>query len=339
MSKAEILVSAVAVLGDHAAILPAFIEEVGAVLDQHYSNYEIVLIDNGSTDGTEKIARQMLSVHKCVRYLRLTRRTDHETAIMAGLDAVIGDYVVTLHPDFDPPAEIVPLVDGCRSGNDLVLGVDKQPCTSGPVYRALRYLFLSMYRRLIGIEFVTGATGLRCLTRQAVNALVKVRLRRRFFPLVATDLGLRTVVHCYNRMSRSGQHPKPDLFRAVRGGMSILVHNSITPLRLASSLGIFGSLLSFFYSIYVIAIYLFKSDVMPGWTTLSLLMSGLFAFVFLMLALMGEYLGRLLEESPDRPLYHVRDEQSSAILLSDLNRRNVLDRSEVPESELRGGAS
>ena len=114
----------------------------------------------------------------------------------------------------------------------------------------------------------------------------------------------------------------------MRLGLSVLVHNSLVPLRIASALGLLGSALSLLYSLYVVAIYLFKQDVMPGWTTLSLAVSGLFGLAFLMLALMGEYLGRLLEESSARPLYHLRDEVSSAVMLAE-TRRNVLDRSDA----------
>ena len=108
----------------------------------------------------------------------------------------------------------------------------------------------------------------------------------------------------------------------------MLVHYSILPLRLVSLLGLLGSGLSLLYSAYVVVIYIFKSDVMPGWTTLSLQVSGLFAIVFLMMALLSEYVGRLLEESPDRPLYFLRDEQSSAVMLADPKRKNVLSHSQ-----------
>jgi dolichol-phosphate mannosyltransferase len=173
---------------------------------------------------------------------------------------------------------------------------------------------------------VTGLTGLRALSRQAVNSIVKVRLRRRYFAAIAADIGLKSKFHSYTRISRSGGRPRFSFLRGFRVGLSVLVHNSITPLRMASGLGLIGSFLSLIYSLYVLGVYIFKQDVIPGWTTLSLAMSGLFAIVFLMLALMGEYLGRLLEESADRPLYHIRDELSSAVMLSDLSRRNVLDR-------------
>ncbi len=324
MAKADVLVSAVAVLRDHAAVLPAFLDDLAPVLDRHYANYEVVLVDNGSADDTPAVARKLLARHPCVRYVRLSRPGHDETAVMAGLDAAIGDYVITLHPDFDPPAELVPMVETCQAGTDLVVGVDRDPPRPGPAYRALRAAFLGLARRLVGVSLVTGATGYRALTRQAVNALVKVRLRRRYFPVVAADVGLTMAVHPYARISRSGGRPAQRLWRAVWLGLSVLVHNSIVPLRVASALGLAGSALSFLYSLYVVGVYLFKRDVMPGWTTLSLQVSGLFGILFLILALLGEYVGVVLEETSDRPLYHVREERSSAVMLPDRARRNVL---------------
>ena len=338
MAKADILVSAVAVVRDQSAVLPAFIEEASEILKHNYANYEVLLIDNGSADDTDKVVRYLLGRMPCIRYSRLTRPVGYETALMAGLDAAIGDYVVTLDPDLDPPAELVTMVEMCRSGTDLVLGVERTPPHTGPAYSALRKVFLSLARRLIRIELQTGTTGLRTISRQGVNALVKVRLRRRYFAVVVADVGLKTAAHVYDRVSRTGRQPPRSLVRAIRTGLSVLVHNSMTPLRMASGLGLTGSLLSLLYSLYVIVVYLFKPDVMPGWTTLSLAMSGLFALAFLILALMGEYLGRLLEESTDRPLYHVRDELSSAVMLADLARRNVLGLSEEPGSGERTGS-
>src|SRR5437762_3534391 len=92
MAKADILVSAVAVLRDNAAVLPAFLDDLAPVLDRHYANYEIVLVDNGSIDGVAAVIQTLLTKYACVRYVRLSRRTDDETALMAGLDAAIGDY-------------------------------------------------------------------------------------------------------------------------------------------------------------------------------------------------------------------------------------------------------
>jgi glycosyltransferase involved in cell wall biosynthesis len=326
--KADVFVSVVAVLRSYARFLPAFVAEVYRTLDERDTNFELVLVDNGSRDDTPKVVRDLLAAHKCVRYLRLSRRMKPETAMMAGLEAAIGDFVVTLHPDFDPPHEIPSVVERCRAGADVVLGVAPFPEPPGLAYRALRWAFYRAARGLLGIEPVRTNGGFRCLSRAAVNALTRVRRRRRFFALLASEIGLSTATHEYRFISRSGKSPRVNLRRSVRTAASMAVNHSAAPLRLVSVLGLGGSFLSLVYSLYVVAIYLFKQDVMPGWTTLSLQVSGLFFLVFVMLTLIGEHLGRLLDEVVDRPLYHVREEQASAVMLSDLTRRNVMDRSE-----------
>ena len=99
MVKADVFVSVVAVLRSYARFLPAFVDEVYRTLDEHYTNFELVLIDNGSRDETPQVVRELLKVHKCIRYVRLSRRMKPETAVMAGLDAAIGDFVVSIHPE------------------------------------------------------------------------------------------------------------------------------------------------------------------------------------------------------------------------------------------------
>jgi glycosyltransferase involved in cell wall biosynthesis len=326
--KTDTFASVVAVLRSYARFLPAFIDDVLSTLDEHYSNYELVLVDNGSRDETPRIVRDLLKAKKCVRYLRLSRRQNAETAVMAGLDAAIGDYVVTLHPEFDPPSEIPAMVDACRGGADVVFGIAPFPSPPGWLYRGLRRAFHRMAKGMLGVEPPRANSMYRGLSRSAVNALTRVRRRRRFFGQLASEIGLSIATHEYQFISRSGKAPRVNLRRAARSAASLAMNHSAAPMRLVSLLGLAGSLLSLLYSLYVVGIYFLKNDVMPGWTTLSLQMSGLFFLTFVMLTLIGEHLGRLIDESVDRPLYHVREEQSSSVMLSDLARRNVMDRSE-----------
>jgi glycosyltransferase involved in cell wall biosynthesis len=327
MTKADVFVSVVAVLRSYARFLPAFVAETYRTLDERYTNFELVLVDNGSRDETPAVVRDLLKAHKCVRYLRLSRRMKPETAVMAGLDAAIGDFVVTLHPEFDPPGEIPALVEKCRAGADVVFGVAPFPTPPGSLYRALRWGFYRASRTLLGLDPVRVNSGFRCLSRTAVNALTRVRQRKRFFGLLASEIGFTTATHPYRFIARAGKAPRVNLRRSARNAASMAVNHSVAPLRLVSVLGLTGSFLSLVYSLYVVGVYLSRPDVMPGWTTLSLQVSGLFFLVFVMLTMIGEHLGRLLDEAVDRPLYHVREEQASAVMLSDLARRNVMDRS------------
>lgn len=325
--KPDLLISVLAVYRDQAGVLPSFLAETAALLGRTYSNFEIVLLDNGSTDATPAAVRPLLQQYKCVRYLRLTRPLADETALTAGLDTAIGDYVVTLHPDFDPVSEIPAMVDLCRAGNEVVLGKDRSPPETGLAYRAARSVFRRVAKRIVRFDPASGLTSYRCLSRSAVNAVTRVRARRRNLGVVLEDVGLEPVFHPYSRVSRSGGSPQPSLYRAVRTGLSLLVHHSAAPLRFVSILGVLGSALSLLYSLYVIAIYLFKDDVMPGWTTLSLQVSGLAVIAFVMLTLIGESVGRVLDEQLDRPLYHIREERASSVMLADATRRNVTDHS------------
>ena len=319
--------SVVALIGDNAGILPAFVAEVSSQLDSRYSNYEVVLIDNGASPEAVAAVRKLLEQQKCVRLLRLSRQMDDETAILAGLDSTIGDFVVTMDPDLDPPNQIGPMVEQCQAGSDLVMGVDRARLAAGPFYRLARKILIWLVRWVVGVRLVRGATLLRAMDRQAVNAVTQHRLRKRYFQVVAADVGLTTATHHYDSICRSGIRRRSRLFPAMRIGLSVLVHNSNVLLRFVSALGILGSFFSLLYSIYAVVVYLTLPGVQKGWTTLSLLGSGAAFLLFLMLALIGEYLGRLLDQTSDRPLYHVREEQSSAIMLNDQSRRNVLNQS------------
>jgi len=327
MPKSDVFVSVVAVLRSYARFLPEFVREVYQLLDDRYSNFELVLVDNGARDDTHAIVRDLLKTHKCVRYLKLSRRMKAETAVMAGLDAAIGDFVVSIHPEFDPPGEIPALVEKCRGGADVVFGIAPFPHPPGALYRALRWGFYRVAHAALGLDPVRVNSGYRCLSRAAVNALTRVSLRKRFFSLLTSEIGLTTATHEYAFISRSGKSPRVNLRRAARTAASMAVNHSVAPMRLVSLLGLAGSFLSLVYSLYVVGVYFFQQDVMPGWTTLSLQVSGLFFLVFVMLTMIGEHVGRLLDEAVDRPLYHVREEQASSVMLSDLARRNVMDQS------------
>lgn len=333
MERIETLVSAVLICRNVADCLEQCVDQVCQILESRYTNYEVLIVDDHSDDDTLAVAEAALSQYACVRLIGLSRRVDFEIATMAGLEAAIGDFVVTMEPDCDPPEHIPALVDMVRGGHDIVIGKTDTTRHRGATYRFLHGVYFALAPRIMQIELRPGITGYCALSRQAVNAITRIRQRKRLFALVASETGYSMATYVYQQRAESANRRERGLLRSIRRGLSIVVNNSNVPLRLVSAVGLVGSLLCLLYGVYVFAINLLKEEVMEGWTTLSLQTSGLMFLMFLMLALIGEYMARVLDESTERPLYHLRDEKASAIMISDATRRNVLERSVEHPSE------
>src|SRR5262245_33093838 len=123
MATSDCFASVVAPLHDDADIVEGFVRDVLAVLEEHYANYELVLIDDGSTDDTAARVDALLERERCIRLVRLSRSFGRDVAISAGLDTVIGDFVVVLVPESDPPALIPEFIERCRRGAGIVYGI------------------------------------------------------------------------------------------------------------------------------------------------------------------------------------------------------------------------
>lgn len=327
MEKVDVFVSAVVRLHNSAERVEHLLGELHPLLAANYQNFEIVLVDDASGDGTIARVETLLPRFSCVRLIPLSREVGTETALTAGLEAAIGDFVVTLEPEFDPPGELLAMVEQARRGADIVAGVTDTVTGRSLPYRALRALFYRLARFFLGTDLIRGATFYRVLSRQAVNALTRIRARRRYFALLVSEIGYGLKTHPYQRRLPADHSPDLSLIEALRLGSSVLIHNTLAPLRLVAVVGVVGSLLSLLYGCYALVVFLLKRDVMPGWTTLSIQSSGLFFLLFVMLALIGEYVGRVLEETMSRPRYHLRGELTSTQMLAVQGQRNVLSSS------------
>ena len=316
----DCLVSLVAPLHDDAAIVASFVEDAYAVLSSHYENFEMILVDDGSRDGTRKVVETLLSRFDCIRYIRLSRRFGYETAISAGFEAAIGDYVVVLLPEFDPVDSIPKVVGILRNSNDLVIGRSRKPLYGLP-YRAFQNLFVRACRAFLDIELTPHTTYLMGLTRSTLNSLNKIRDRFRYVKSFSQYLGTAPVLFDYELLSRSGKRWGRTLYEAINLGIDVVVSNSIRPLRYISLLGLAVSGFNLAYFVYIGLVNFFKKNVAEGWTTLSTQNALSFFVLNLVLAVVCEYLGRVLLESKDRPLYFIAEERNSSVLISEKDKR------------------
>ena len=321
-------VSVTVPLKSDADLLEAFVLEVMDVLVANYQNFELVLVDDGSDDDTPRLVDDLLKRFPCIRYLRLSRSFGLETSILAGLDTVIGDVVVVLQPETDPPALIPKFVQLARDENCIVFGLQTRDLSDSVTYRIGRRVFARLLRGLLSIDLPWNASLFMAFSRQTLNAVIQIKDKSRALRIYGSVVGFDRRYLEYEPSSRRSELRPKGVLEGVGRGLSLIVTNSIQPLRLVTYLSLLASLSNVIYIGYVFMIWIFKQEREEGWVTLSLQNSTMFLLLFITLAVLSEYIGRLFAEMLDRPTYIVAEERISSVMIADQNRRNVVEESQ-----------
>ncbi|WP_318495618.1 glycosyltransferase [Photobacterium leiognathi] len=318
MKKSETFVSIILVSENKSSELVEYIKSVESIVNNKFSDYEIVIVDQASTDNTDYLMDKVLSEYKSIRYIKLTQKVQSDVAIAAGVENAIGDFVVYLNIDFDSELLIDKFVSEAKSGADILIGVSNN--SSSQLYKRVRRVSKTVLDN-IGYTLPSNSTGSFCLSRRAVNAITESgRFYCKFFVKMA-NVGYS--VKAFNCDGFIGDIPKKSVVSGIKETMHHMVFNSTKPLRFMSFIGIIGSSLAMLFSFYSLIINILNEEVAKGWTTTILFMSFLFTLLFIMLSFFGEYLSRLLDERKDHKEYNVVFEKNSSVML-DENRENVL---------------
>jgi dolichol-phosphate mannosyltransferase len=311
----ESLISIVAPLATDAtpAAVEAFVDETVAVLRRTVTHYEIILVDDGAPAETTDRVRALLARHDFVRFLRLSRHFGEETAITAGLDVAIGDYVIVMLPNMDPPALIPEFFERVRSDADIVYGVRLHRKSEPLWYRAGARAFYWYINSVVGAGIPEDSTQFRCMSRQVVNAISQIRGPDQYLRLLTSYIGFRKQALPYAPINRTGQptvRPKADAAHLAR---ALIIDHTTHPLRLVLRLGMIAAAIN--------VIWVATGPGAAGQTIGSAL--GLFLLT-MMIGTTGEYVGALARRMRDRPAYYVREEHTSSVLLRE-ERKNVVD--------------
>jgi glycosyltransferase involved in cell wall biosynthesis len=317
-------ISLVAPLDNDGAIVRPFVEELAQVLESFASSYEIILVDDFSHDDTVDQVEELLACQPHLRLIRLSRRFGADIAIAAGLHSAIGDCVVVMLPNCDPVEAVPDLVELVDSGHGVVTGTARRLPGEGRLHRWLRSWFFWYCRQILHLSIPEHATRFQAFSRKAVTAITRIHANTVQFPAVASTVGYDSTTFPYQQICRTMKAARRPLLYYLQRAAAITVSNSVHPLRFVSYLGGMAGLLNLVYVFYVLLVNLIKEQVAEGWTTISLQVSAMFFFVFLILIVVCEYLGYVLEETKDRPLYHVLEERNGSLVRSFSERRNVV---------------
>lgn len=325
---------------DLSIVVPCFNEEQGvqrlhealaATLPEIVDRYEVILVDDGSTDGTLETIRRISEADPALQYVSLSRNFGKEAALVAGLGRTSGQRVAIMDADLQHPPELLArMVDLLDAGYDQA--VARRSRHGDPKLRSvLSRTYYRVVDKLADVRLEDGVGDFRMFTRKAVDALLSLPESNRFSKGLFAWIGFDTATVDYHNVARSSGASKWTLGGLVNYGMDGIISFNTKPLRAAIYLGSVITVLAFCYAAFVAVDALFGRVTVPGYATLMIGIAGFGGIQLLFLGVIGEYLGRIYSESKRRPQFLVKD-------ASPRRRVAQLLPSQVPEERAAGSA-
>ncbi|MEU9377186.1 glycosyltransferase [Streptomyces sp. NPDC048255] len=286
--------------------LPLTVARLRPILDGMGVSYEVVGIDDGSTDATPVIMQKVRQEWSEFRIVRFARNSGHQAALTAGIHRAHGDYVVSIDADLqDPPEKIAEMFALAREKDlDIVYGVRGDRGTDTFFKRRTAGAYYWLMRKLVGKNMPNQAGDFRLLSRAAVDALKSLPEHQPVYRLLVPWLGFSSGEVVYVREERVAGSTHYPLSKMVRLALDSITNFSASPLRLATWLGLMSFLVCFALTIYTTLQYAFGSPV-PGWSSLFMAMLFIGGVQLICVGLLGEYIGRIYSAVQARPAYFV----------------------------------
>ncbi|MGA9858213.1 MAG: glycosyltransferase family 2 protein [Solirubrobacteraceae bacterium] len=296
-----------------SVVAPVYNED--ALIDEFYARvcsalkglpFELVLVDDGSTDGSPMKLESLASADPRVRVVYLSRNFGHQTALTAGLDHASGDAVVMLDADLQDPPELIPtMLDHWRAGCDVVYAVREQREGESRFKLSTARWFYALFDKLAQVELQHNSGDFRLLDRRPLDALLAMRERNRFLRGMTVWVGYTQAAVPYHRDPRFAGETKYTIPKMLRFSLDAISSFSHRPLQLATLLGFLISTLAFI-AIPVVVVLRILGSYLPGFSALTIVVLLLGGIELIAIGIIGEYVGRIYDEVKGRPLYLVR---------------------------------
>jgi polyisoprenyl-phosphate glycosyltransferase len=307
MNRTEFLISIVVPCYNEEKNVGEIAERLYAVLGG-YDRYEIVFVDDGSSDQTLREIQRLRSVNASIKYVSFTRNFGHQNAIRAGLDQSTGDCVVMMDADLQHPPELIPEMVACwKQGYQVVNTQRKENQSVSFVKRKTANFYYDLLNLFCEIKVERGAADFRLLDRSVVEVLRDLSEPGLFYRGIIPWLGFKQYTIPYfpnERMHGQTHYSIRKMLSLALGGITAF---SVKPLRLSTVMGFFISFLTFCYGFYAITMRIFSDQTVSGWASL---MTGVFfigGIQLISLGIIGEYVGSLFIQTKRRPNYVVKE--------------------------------
>ncbi|MGA8554290.1 MAG: glycosyltransferase family 2 protein [Candidatus Acidiferrales bacterium] len=279
------------------------------VLERLPMPFEIIYVDDGSSDSTPEILRELQLYDSRLRIVRFSRNFGHQIAITAGVEHAAGDAVVVIDGDLqDPPEVILEFVDKWQEGYDVVYGVRTEREGESAFKLWTAKYFYRFISKLSDTEIPLDTGDFRLMDRRVVDALLEMPERDRFVRGMVSWIGYSQSAVPYRRAARAAGSTKFSLFKMMRFATDGIVSFSIVPLRLATWVGFIASGIAILGIVVAVLERLFGAvGLVKGWASLVIAVLFLGGVQLICMGIIGEYVGRIYGESKRRPLYVIRD--------------------------------
>ncbi len=290
--------------------------------------HEIIFVDDGSSDTSAEVIAEFVKQDLCVRLLKLSRNFGHQIAITAGIDAARGDAVVVIDADLqDPPEVIVRFIEKWKEGFDVVYGMRETRDGETVLKVWTASIFYRMLKFLVSLDIPVDVGDFRLMSRRVVEHLKAMQERDRFVRGLVSWIGFRQIGLLYRREKRYAGETKYPYRKMIRFALDGITSFSSIPLKMATIMGYLTSLVAFAYACSVI-VQKFMGYTVQGWATIMVGLLFLGGVQLICLGILGEYIGRIFNETKGRPLYIV-----------DCETPNDRSRCNAPDQAVRGSLS
>lgn len=304
------LLSIVVPVKNEESVIALFVSQVSPVLDAVAGDegWEILFVDDGSTDATFAVIMAAHCSDPRVRALSLSRNFGKEAALSAGLDHARGSAIIPMDVDMqDPPGVLPEMVAKWRSGYDMVFGVRRCRKTDPKIKRLTADLYYRAYNWLSADKIPPNVGDFRLLDRKVVEVIRALPERNRFMKGLFAWAGFRQAAVEYDRAERNSGTSKFNYWKLWTLALDGITSASTVPLRIWSYVGALVALFALGYAGFIVARTLFLGASVPGYASIMVSVLFLGGVQLISLGVLGEYIGRILTEAKQRPLYVLRD--------------------------------
>jgi len=302
------MISVVLPVYNEATGLRNFYQELKSSMDQMAQAYEVIMVNDGSTDESLHVIQDLVKTHVELKYINLSRNFGHQIAISAGIDFTKGDYVVLMDSDGqDPPEEIANLYKKAKEGFDVVYAQRISRGKEGWLKKLTAKGFYSVLNKITSVSIPMDVGDFRIMSNKVVQALRRMPEKQRYLRGQIAWLGFKQTSISYHRRSREEGETKYTYRKMFRLAMDGITSFSNWPLRLATISGFICAFIGFILILYTLYSRFVLEDYQPGWASLMITLVFIGGIQLIGIGVIGEYIGRINENVKNRPLYLIEN--------------------------------